>query len=188
MTVYSVEIPDIFEVIFKTRFSKISKCSTLDQVSDEFRDEIGRLANLNYSDQSVKFDQIESVAHSIKKEEKKEEEKEIELDGEEMEETALVDEEEEEKESEDVEMVESKHSQELLQKVYRYLHLSVRPRLFNLINPPKNMDDETAQYDERSVRIPVAASLVELLLMLGPGVVRAHAPRNNGIKLYFRLN
>ena len=159
----------------------------IDQVTDQFRDEIGRLANLNYSDQSIKFDEIESVAHSIKKEEKKEAEKEVELDGEKMEETALI-EEEEVDEIEDVEMVESKHSQELLQKVYRYLHLSVRPRLFNLINPPKNIDDETAQYDERSVRIPVAASLVELLLMLGSGVVRSHAPRNNGIILFQKKN
>ena len=151
----------------------------IDQLTDQYRDEIGRVANLNYSDQSAltNFEIVESVAHSVKKEQKKEEAETEEIDGAELQETAVVEiDDTEENDEQDVEMVESKHSTELLEKVYRYLHLSVRPRLFKLISPPKNPDDDNTQYDERSVRIPVAASLVELLLLLGPGVVRSHAP------------
>ena len=77
---------------------------------------------------------VESVAHSVIKEEKKKDEESLVIDVNKEEEA--VEEEEEIDESEDVKMVETttkEHSQELLEKVYEYLHLSIRPRLFKLI-------------------------------------------------------
>ena len=177
----------------------------IENVSTEFKLEMNKISNLNYSDQSqgqTKFHIIEAKPKPIRvgpqtNDNLPKEETTVEIDGktneviEKAEENKKVDEDDlledeeipegDEDEDEDMEVDEKegpKHSMELLQKIYRYFHLNIRPKLYKLISPPRYVEPgaDPESYNERTIRIPVASALVQLIIRLGPEVIRSYCP------------
>ena len=177
----------------------------IENVSTEFKLEMNKISNLNYSDQSqgqTKFHIIEAKPKPIRvgpqsNDNLPKDETTVEIDGttneviERSEENKKVDDEEvpeydeipeeAEDEDEDMEVDENegpKHSMELLQKIYRYFHLNIRPKLYKLISPPRYVEPgaDPESYNERTIRIPVASALVQLIIRLGPEVIRSYCP------------
>ena len=177
----------------------------IENVSTEFKLEMNKISNLNYSDQSqgqTKFHIIEAKPKPIRvgpqtNDNLPKEETTVEIDGQTNEviekpmENQTVDEDEDlvdeeipegdEDEDEEMEVDEKegpKHSMELLQKIYRYFHLNIRPKLYKLISPPRYVEPgaDPESYNERTIRIPVASALVQLLIRLGPEVIRSYCP------------
>jgi len=177
----------------------------IENVSTEFKLEMNKISNLNYSDQSqgqTKFHIIEAKPKPIRlgpqtNDNLPKEETTVEIDGktneviEKSEENKKADDDDlleddeipegEEDEDEDMEVDEKegpKHSMELLQKIYRYFHLNIRPKLYKLISPPRYVEPgaDPESYNERTIRIPVASALVQLIIRLGPEVIRSYCP------------
>ena len=175
----------------------------IENVSTEFKIEMNKISNLNYSDQSqgqTKFHIIEAKPKPIRvgpqtNDNLPKEETTLEIDGktneiiEKSEETQKADDdledeelpEEDDDDDEEMEVDEKegpKHSMELLQKIYRYFHLNIRPKLYKLISPPRYVEPgaDPESYNERTIRIPVASALVQLLIRLGPEVIRSYCP------------
>ena len=87
----------------------------------------------------------------------------------------ILEDEEGQSEVEEVEEeAKAKHSEELLKKVYTHLHLSVRPKLTKLIDHKK--PDAGSDGNEKTINIPLAAALINVLIRLGPECIRSYCP------------
>jgi len=63
----------------------------------------------------------------------------------------------------------------LLQKVYTYLHLVVRPKLYKLVTRREDVNVD-AEADEQVIHIPLASALIKVLCTLGLEAIRSYCP------------
>ena len=83
--------------------------------------------------------------------------------------------EEELMETDEAETKEREYPIGLLQKVYTYLHLVVRPKLYKLVTRREDVNVD-AEADEQVIHIPLASALIKVLCTLGLEAIRSYCP------------